>query len=642
MERRAIIVARAILPPMGPEAWLVAGLILIMLSLLGSGRFAADVVVLCVVLVLLICGIITPAEALRGFANPGVVTVAFLYIVATGLKETGAMAMLTERLLGRPRTALAAQARLVLPVAGLSAFINNTPIVAMFMPVLTGLSRRTGIAPSRLFLPLSYAAILGGVCTLIGTSTNVVVAGLIQTHNREFPEASARLPEMGMFTISALGVPVAIAGVLYLLLAGRRLLPDRRSDPLQLESARQYATAMRIAADCPIVGRTVEKAGLRHLPGLFLSRIERAESTLVAVAPDEVLRAGDTLVFVGVLESVVDLQKIRGLVPVAEEHAEPASVSNDAASAAPEPIRRGNGHALRARMKLVEVVISPASPLVGLSVREGGFRTRYRAVIIGVHRHGQRVPGKIGDIVLRPGDTLLIEAPPEFTRQFKDSADFYLVSELDGAAAPRHDRTWVALGIFALLVILFTIGSLNLGPGWDKVPSEMVIAMAGAVLMVIFRCCTTSQARASLDWTVLIVIAASFGVGRAMESTGLANVVADSITAAAASGGTTLLLAGIYLITLIFTALINNNAAAVLMFPIVVQISRDQGLPFTPLILCMVVAASCEFATPIGYQTNLMVMGPGGYRWSDYLRFGGPLTLICGVVAVAAASVIWF
>lgn len=629
------------LPTMGPEAWLVAGLILLMLGLLGSGRFAADVVVLCSVLVLLLFGIITPAEALRGFSNPGVVTVAFLYIVAAGLRETGAMAMLTERLLGRPRTALAAQARLVLPVAGLSAFVNNTPIVAMFLPVLSGLSRRTGIAPSRLFLPLSYAAILGGACTLIGTSTNVVVAGLIHAHNRDVPEASARLPEMGMFTISALGVPVAVVGIAYLLLAGRRLLPDRRSDPLQVEAARQYATAMRIGPDCPIVGRTVEKAGLRHLPGLFLSRIERTEATLVAVAPDEVLRAGDTLVFVGVLESVVDLQKIRGLTPVAEEHAAPAGEAGEAGGS-PEPVRRGNGHAHRARMKLVEVVISPASPLVGLSVREGGFRTRYRAVIIGVHRHGQRVPGKIGDIVLRPGDTLLIEAPPEFSRRFKDSADFYLVSELDGAAAPRHDRAWVALGIFALMVALFTLGSVNLVPGWNRLPDEMVIAMAAAALMIVFRCCTTAQARASLDWTVLIVIAASFGMGRAMETTGLASVLADSITTAASAGGPMLLLASIYLITLVFTALINNNAAAVLMFPIIVQISRDQGLPFMPLALCMVVAASCEFMTPIGYQTNLMVMGPGGYRWSDYLRFGGPLTLICGTVAVAVAGLLWF
>lgn len=620
---------------MGPEAWLVAGLVILMLALLGSGRFPADMVVLGIVLVLLVCGIITPAEALLGFSNPGVITVALLYVVATGLKETGAMTMLTAPLLGRPRSVLAAQARLVLPVAGLSAFVNNTPIVAMFLPVLSGLARRTGIPASRLFLPLSYAAILGGVCTLIGTSTNVVTAGLIHGHNLRAADAPERLPEMGMFTISAVGLPVAGAGVAYMLLAGRRLLPARSDDRRHGPSPRQYATAMRIGPDCPIAGRSVEGAGLRHLPGLFLSRIERAETTIVAVGPEEVLRIGDTLVFVGALDSVVDLQKIRGLVPVAEEHA--ADPPADAAASG-----RGNGHARRARMKLVEAVISPASPLVGRSVREGGFRTRYGAVIIGVHRHGQRVPGKIGDIVLRPGDTMLIEAEPDFARRHQDSGDFYLVSELDGPAAPRHDRAYAALAVFIAMVLLLTLGAVNLPGALGSLPDEMVLAMTAAGLMIALRCCTAAQARAAIDLQVLLVIAASFGVGRALESTGLAALAARAITDLAVPLGITAILAAVYIVTLVTTALINNNAAAVLMFPVIVQIAQDQSVPFTPLAVCMVLAASCEFVTPIGYQTNLMVMGPGGYTWRDYARYGGPLTLLCGVVAVGVARLLYF
>lgn len=440
---------------------------------------------------------------------------------------------------------------------------------------------------------------------------------------------------MGMFTISTVGVPVAIVGIVYMLLAGRRLLPAKRDERLHGPSSREYATAMRIDFDCPIAGKTVEGAGLRHLPGLFLSRIERTETTIVAVGPDEVLRIGDTLVFVGALDSVIDLQKIRGLAPIAEQHAtEPT----------PEPVAngRGNGHARRARMKLVEAVISPASPLVGRSVREGGFRTRYGAVIIGVHRHGQRVPGKIGDIVLRPGDTMLIEAEPDFARRHQDSGDFYLVSELDGAAAPRHDRAVAAVIVFVCLVALLTLGSLNLGSLSAAIPDEMVLAMGAAALMIWLRCCTAGQARAALDLQVLLVIAGSFGIGRALESTGLAGLAAGWISAAAAGSGPTILLAAVYLVTLVFTALINNNAAAVLMFPIVVDICQREGLPFMPLAVCVTIAASCEFMTPIGYQTNLMVMGPGGYTWRDYLRFGGPLTLLAAVVAVAVARGFYF
>ncbi|MCC6321846.1 MAG: SLC13 family permease [Phycisphaerales bacterium] len=634
---------------MSSPAWLTAGLIIAMFLLVGSGRFAADAVVLAIVAILLVCGVISPAEALSGFSSSGLVTVACLYIVATGLKETGAIGLIGARMLGRPRSTLAAQANLILPVAGMSAFINNTPIVAMFLPVLHGFARRTGISPSRLFLPLSYAAILGGVCTLIGTSTNVVVAGLIRAHNARAAgggaaAAPAPIPEMGMFDITAIGLPVAICGVLYMLLFGRLLLPDRRTDPLITENARQYHTAMRVTPDSPIVGKTIEQAGLRHLPGLFLSRIERLDaragstqdprSIIPAPGPAHILQGDDTLVFVGVLESVVDLQKIRGLVPIAEHHA-------DDADAAPPPSSPTNPRPVpRSRLKLVEAVISPASPLVGRSVREGGgggFRTRYGAVIIAVHRHGQRLPGKIGDIVLRPGDTLLIEADSAFASRYRDSSDFHLVSELEGAAAPRHERATIAAVIFAALLLLLTLGSVGLPGLARRLPDEMTLSMCAALLMVALRCCSTGQARAALDWQVLLVIAGSFGIGRAVESSGLAATVAQSVMRLADGAGTMGVFAAVYILALLFTMLLSNNSAAVLLFPVAVRIAHERQIEPLPLVLCMTVAASCEFVTPIGYQTNLMVMGPGGYRWKDYVRFGGPLTCLCGAIAIPAA-----
>lgn len=622
---------------MTPEAWLTSGLILAMFALIGSGRFAADAVVLAILGVLLVCRVITPAEALAGFSSSGLVTVACLYIVAAGLKETGAIGFIGSRLLGRPRSALSAQVRLTLPVAGLSAFVNNTPIVAMFLPVLHGFARRTGVSPSRLFLPLSYAAILGGACTLIGTSTNVVVAGLVRTHNAA--PGTSPIPEIGMFSITAIGLPVAVCGLAYLLIFGRLLLPDRRSDPLIVEESRQYHTAMRVLPDSPIVGRTIEQAGLRHLPGLFLARIERADprapstqdtrSIIPAPGPSQSLLADDTLVFVGVLESVVDLQKIRGLAPIAEQHAD------DPTPAPPQPSNARERP--RSRLKLVEAVISPGSPLVGRSVRDGGFRTRYSAVIIAVHRHGHRLPGKIGDIVLRPGDTLLIEADGAFAARYRDSADFHLVSELEGAAAPRHERATVASIVFAGLVVALTLSTVGIPFISARLPDEMTLALCAAVLMVALRCCSAAQARSALDWQVLLVIAGSFGLGRAVESSGLAATVASSIAALADGAGSLGVFAALYTITLLFTMLLSNNTAAVLLFPVAVRLASEYQIEPLPLLLCMTIAASCEFVTPIGYQTNLMVMGPGGYKWKDYVRFGGPLTILCGLVAVPAA-----
>lgn len=593
------------------QGWVTGVVVVGMVGALASGRFGTDAVVLGALLVLVLIGAVGVEEALIGFSSPGVITIGMLYVLATGLSQTGAMTTISRLVMGQPGGERSAQARLALPVAVMSAFVNNTPIVAMFLPIVTGISRRTGIPGSRLFLPLSYAAILGGVCTLIGTSTNIVVKMLIDEHNEDVINGTLDgyvVDSMGMFTITWVGLPVALFGMAYLLIAGRRLLPAREEVVAKdQKEAREYMTAMKVNPGSVIEGRTVEQAGLRHLPGLYLARIERNGGPVLAVSPTEELRGGDTLVFIGDIESVVDLQKIKGLEPT------------------------GGPEGYRPNMKLIEVVISTGSPLVGVSVREGAFRTRYGAVIIAVHRHGQRLEGKIGDIVLRGGDTLLIEARGDFARRFSDSKDFYLVSEREGIAAPRHERSWISLVILGVVVTL-------LATQWVD---TVVAAMIGALAMVGTRCCKASEARGGVDWRVLIVIAGAFGIGRAMEQTGVATHVAGAILALTEGGPPILLLGLVYVITIAFTACINNNAAAVLMFPIVLEIAGERGLDFMPFAVVLVIAASCEFMTPIGYQTNLMVMGPGGYRWGDYLRFGGPLTGLCAVVCVSVCA-FWY
>lgn len=583
------------------EAVVTGVLVLLMVGVLATGRWAPDAVMLGVLLALLILGILEPAQAVGGFANEGVITVGMLYVLATGLRETGAMNAVTDRLLGRPRSALGAQARLAAPVVGLSAFINNTPIVAMFLPTLGSFARRAGISPARLFMPLSFASILGGVCTLIGTSTNVVVARLVNESGLTGPDGEPL--SFGMFTITRVGLPIAVVGLAYMLLFGRRLLPDR-APAAPIKSA-GYHASLRVGPGCPAAGKTVEQAGLRGLPGVFLARIERDGDLVGAVGPDTPVRVGDELVFVGDLQALVELQQMRGLTP------------SD---------RDGRGD-YRPDLRLTEAVVAAESSLVGSTIREAGVRTRFGAVVVAVRRQGQDLPGRLGDIRLRAGDTLLLEAPTGFARRVAGGSDFYLTSEVGAPAALRHERAWVALGVLAGLIGLISFEILD----------TMTAAMLAAALMVLTRCCTGSQARRGVDFQILVVIGAAFGIAEAMETTGLASAVAGGIVSAASGLGPWGLLAGVYALTVLFTACMTNNAAAVLMFPIAVAIAAREGVNPMPFAIAVAVAASCEFSTPIGYQTNLMVMGPGGYRWSDYLRFGGPLTLLCGLVCVLLA-----
>jgi len=590
---------------MEAPAIITAAVLLLLIAALVSGRMGADIVFLVALAGLLVTGVLEPAEAVAGFANPAVITVGLLYIVAQGLKETGAMLVVSRRVLGRPKSATEAQARLLLPVAGLSAFVNNTPIVAMFLPVLTGWARQNNLNPARLYMPLSFAAMLGGTCTLIGTSTNLVVGELLAERN--LLDSAGELIRFEMFTLLPVGAPVALAGMAFMIFAGPWLLPVADRQTPAHDDPREFSVRMRLEAGSPIVGKSIEDAGLRHLKGLFLAGIERNDERLVAVGPDQVLRADDRLIFVGIIESVVELQQIPGLKPDTEQLSKLAA-----------------GHHQR---RLIEAVVSESSPLVGKSVREGEFRNRYNAVIIAVHRAGERIRRKIGDIVLKPGDTLLLEAPYGFAELHRDSSAFYLVSELHDSPRPRWKFAWIALAVLAGLVIVNSLGLLDI----------MTASMCAAMLMVVSRCCTGTQGRQSVDWQVLIVIGAAFGIANAMLKTGLAADLAGAVLSWTDGLGLRGKLAGVYALTVLLTSVMTNNAAAALVFPIAFQFARAQGLEVMPFAVCIAIGASSAYLTPIGYQTNMMVKGPGGYTWGDFIRMGAPLTLLVGVVCVLVA-----
>lgn len=590
------------------EAWTTLATLGVMITLLVWNHAGPDIILLATLTLLACLGWFSDrmpdvGQLFLGFGNPGLITIALLYAVAAGLRHTGAAEMLGQWVLGRPSNATTAQARLMPPAACFSAFLNNTAVVAVFLPIVGDWARKRGISPSKVLIPLSYAAILGGMCTLIGTSTNLVVHGRMI----EDPKVTQTL---GMFDLAWVGLPCAILGFLYIVIAGRWLLPDRKSAIDRELNAREYAVEMIVEPDGPLVGTTIEKAGLRHLPGLYLTEIERDGEILAAVGRKERLHANDRLIFVGIVESVVDLRRIRGLQPSEDDVFKLNAPRNERA--------------------LIEAVVSNRCPLVNKTIRDGRFRTVYNAAVIAVARNGQRLREKIGDIVLQPGDTLLMEAPASFADERRYSQDFYLVSPIEGSAPVRHEKAWTALGIMAVLVAVVGLEWISMLHG----------ALLAAGMMWLTRCCTGNEARNSIDWQVLVVVGSAIGIGRAVADSGAAAGIADGLMSV--TGGNVLLsLLAIFVLTNVFTELMTNVAAALLVYPIAVATAGGLELNPLPFLVVVMIAASASFATPIGYQTNLMIYGPGGYRYTDYMRIGIPLTVIIMVSSVLITYCVW-
>lgn len=582
-------------------AWVTLGLVVLILLLLVFTSLAPDVILIGAVIALLALGILTPVEALAGMSNEGMITVAVLFVVAAGVQETGGVEWITSRFFGRPKTSFSAVLRLIFPTMFLSAFMNNTPLVAMLIPAVNDLSRTRRIAASKLMIPLSYAAILGGLCTLIGTSTNLVLNGELLKEKGH---------SLGMFDITWVGLPVAVAGGLYLLFAANWLLPDRKPAVSTQDDPREYTVEMQVALGSPLAGKNIENAGLRHLPALYLAEIERGGNVIPAVSPLEVLKEGDRLLFVGAVESVRDLHKIRGLVPATEDVFK---------LKAPRPQRC-----------LIEAVVSNTCPFVGMTIRDSRFRNHYNAVVVAVARNGERLHQKIGDIVLHPGDVLMVEAHPSFADQQRNSRDFFLVSKLEDSTPRRHELAVVALFLILALVVASTLNLVTV----------LVGSLIVAAVMILTRCVSVERARKSVNWEVLLSIAAAFGLGTALAKTGAATMIATSaIELAGRNPWLTLII--IYFVTVLVTELITNNAAGLLMLPFGLAAADNLEVSYMPFVVAVMLAASSSFATPIGYQTNLMVYGPGGYRFTDYLKVGIPMDILCGIVACTLTPLVF-
>lgn len=600
-----------------------------------------------------LCGIITPDRAWVGFADSAVIAIGGLLIVSSALRTSGVLDQVGQALLGRVHTERGALSKLSFVVVSASAFLLNTAIVAMLLPLVVNWCRRHRISPSRLLLPISYLAILGGTCTLVGTSTNFVVnskleslTALLQASGDEsggpavdqIPEYAPawlsanvdQLRPMTLTDISWVGVPCAIVGAILIITCRRWLLPNRVEmiDSLE-EKRREYLVEMLVTAGCPLIDHTVEEGGLRHLDGLFLIEIDRDGDVLAPVAPSDRIRENDRLVFTGIVATIVELEKIPGLIPAADINYE---ILPDKAS----------------QRSLVEVVLSPSSPMIGTSIRRANFRQQYGAAVVAVHRNGERLPTKIGDIVLTAGDTLLLQTRPGFVNVFRNRSDFYLVSGVVDKDPRRHDKLgWAALIAMGLIVwlLLTPVMPWLLSPLYGSdVPSVFTKAtpaiFLAALAMIVTRCITVQDARNAIDLPMLMTIGAAIGVGNALHDCGAADFLAERMVLAV-GGRPYLALLVVFAITVMLTEMISNVAVAAMMVSIALGLANNLDVSPRPFIMAITLAASLSFVSPIGYQTNLMVMGPGGYRPADYLRAGLPLSIAMGLLALLLIPLIW-
>jgi di/tricarboxylate transporter len=409
------------------------------------------------------------------------------------------------------------------------------------------------------------------------------------------------------------GVPGVVVGVLYMILLSGRLLPDRMELLGDLSSsAREYLVNMRVAANSPLVGQRVKQAGLRHLPGLFLIEITRHDRIIAPVTPSQAIEAGDRLTFTGQRSSIVDLERFPGLEREDPHAAEPARAQT------PERY-------------YAEAVVSSTSPLIGKNIRDANFRALYNAVVVAVHRGGSHLSGRVGDIVLNAGDTLLLQTGPNFLQAHANNPDFYLISGVDEGRPVRREWAGIALVILISLVAAMVLRSFPI----------VVAAFAAAAAMVLLGCISAGQARRAVSWDVLLTLAAAIALGEALRASGAAQAIGGVLIDLTVDLGPIATLAAVYLITVLFTEMMTNGAAAVLVFPLAMTVANELGLNPRAFAMAVVFGASFGFATPIGYQTNLMVYGPGGYRFSDYLKLGVPLNLLLWGLSVLLIPLIW-
>jgi di/tricarboxylate transporter len=553
------------------------------------------------VLLLTITGILTPREVLAGFSNESIASIIMLILITTGLRKNFQIELLFDLIFKRARTYRRFLFRMMTQVAFLSSVINNTPVVALMTPYVVDWGQKNNISPSKLLIPLSYAAIMGGMITLIGTSTTLVLNGFIQESGQQ---------SMDIYDLLTVGIAVSVSGILFMVAFGYRLLPDHK-DLLKSysENRREFVAETRILPDSKLVGKSVRDAGLRNLKGVYLVEIQRDEREISPVRPEEVLQKNDILFFAGNTEDIVDLihiDKGLGLPSTAR------SYSND-------------------KTQVVEVVLTHHSSLIGRTVKKSDFRNRYDAAIVAIHRNGVRLTGRIGDVELEAGDLMLLYAGHDFRDRVDLYRDLYVISQLREINKPGKKKYYaLAVSAVCALVLLFS-GQFSLFP-------SLLIILS---IMVGFRLIGTQDIKRELDLNMIVILVFSLALGQAIIKTNAGNMIADQIIALLKPHGTIAILIGLMIITNFITSLISNVGAVSITFPLAYAISTNLGLNPYPFYLGIAYTASAAFLTPIGYQTNLIIYGPGGYNFKDFFKIGLPINLIYLGVVIAVIILLY-
>lgn len=555
-----------------------------------------NAIILCALAFLMVVGVLSPSDALAGFANDGLATIALMYIMAYAIAKSSLLNWVFNRVLGSGQRERHSLFRLLTSVSVLSPFMNNTPIVSTLTPMLQRWAKQKGVAVSKFLIPLSYITILSGLLTVLGTSTNLVAQGLLSKYH---------LKQFGTFDLAIVGIPVTIVGLLYLLTVGYQLLPANYGSNVDAVVAEpnRYLIEMSLSADFEHLNQTVAAAKLRHLSSSFLVAINRNGDVIVPVTNATILREGDRLYFTGPAQVVNDLVQIKGLLPSTEQ-IDMADITNETA-------------------RLVEVSIPETSSLVNRSIKSSRFRNVFDSVVVAINRNTVNLQGQLGRIRLKAGDSLVVITTRD-PEEMAHLADLHVFNvQPIQTKRPRYQE-WLPLTLLVVAIAVSTLGWLDL----------LVALAAACVVLFVTKCISVTDVVKAVDLNVLLLVASSYGLGLAMSNVGADQLIAKSLVKLAGDASPLLYLFLLYFVTNFLTAILSNAAALSLMFPIVVSTAKLEDLPVMMLVMLITIAATADFSTPIGYQTNLIVYGPGQYRFSDYFKVGIPLNLICMVVSV--------
>ncbi len=593
---------------MSLEAYLTLGILLAALGLLTGSRIPAPAVFLGALTATMTLELAPAEELLQGFSNRGTLTVGVLYIVAAGMYSTGAINMVMDRLLGKPRSVAGAQFKMLPPIALASAFLNNTPLVAMMIPVIRDISRTYRLTARHLLIPLSFASILGGICTLIGTSSNLIIAGMVDANIKSNPGAG--LQAIGMFDTAWVGVPAALIGIPFMIMAGRYLLPGDFKKVADRPLKRLYRAEFRVQRDTCLDGCTLEETGLGHLDGVELLDITRAGQKVPVDQPDLLLRAGDRVTFATDLASLSELWRHPGLTPFL--------------SGIPMQTAR-HTH------QLVNATISRRNAAIGWKIADLSPKVvEYRIRLVALSRRAEPPGMPLMELHLEAGDNVVLEVNDTFFYESRRDMDFSVTKTLDGFRLQRTDR--------AVIAALITLGMIAGAATGGMTMLTAGLLASGAMLLT--GCLSFHTAARSIEWGTLVVIACAVGLESAITHSGLADRIAHLLTLVGGSNPM-LALAAIFLGGTLITNIITNNAAAAFMFPIALAMARQLEVSFMPFAIVLMVAASCAFIVPTGYQTNMMVWAAGGYRFTDFIKLGLAITVILGGVTLVVTPIIF-